>query len=57
MVPKPTNAAQVSPVPARISLRGLKRGTSTGPIQSVSSAASGKPNVICPLVQWNSRWK
>ena len=48
---------QVSPVPTRISLRGLKRCSTTGPTHSVNSAASGKPNVMSARVAFMSRMK
>ena len=43
----PASASAVSALPATIILRGLKRGTTRGPIQMVSSAANGNPSVIC----------
>ena len=53
MFPNPAKASSVSPVPTRMSFRGLKRCTRTGPTQSVSSAASGKPSVMSARDQWN----
>jgi hypothetical protein len=46
MALKPKSDIAVRPVPASMSIRGLARGSKSGPIQSVSIAATGKPRVI-----------